>query len=273
MGDALVSFGLSKLSKKKAKKTAGGFVPENIRTGNSSFNTRTGQFNIDPSIRAGLDNFETDIRGLKDPINTAFDTASSGIRDLQSRSAGIREGFEGNQSAFREAQLNPLRETIARREGQLDRSLNRTGVKGTFAEQSKNALAFEGARRLRNAEAEIENQRINKLGDFLQIDANLLKEGLASETGRIGLMAELSKTLAGISSEKFQQELALLGLPASFMSGNSAKTQAIMNAEGIEAQAGAELLGAGFDAFDSGGNSTPGMDDTGFTDNAGFGVG
>lgn len=250
---SLINFGLSKFGSKKAGKIAGGIIPENIRTGRSTFNTATGVFDLDPSIRAGSERFETNIRGLRDPIDTAFETSSQGIRDLQVRSTDIRAGFEGNQSEFREAQLAPLRETIATRKGELTRELGRTGVRGTFAEQSKNILAFEGARKLRLAEAEIENQRINKLGDFLQIDATLLKEGLASETGRIALIAELESTLAGISSERFSQELSLLGLPATFIGGTSAAAKIRANAAGIEAQAGASLAGDIVGAFDGGG--------------------
>ena len=155
----------------------------------------------------------------------------------------MRARFEGSESEFREAQLSPLRETISRREGQLTRELGRTGVRGTFAEQSKNILAFEGARKLRIAEAEIENQRINTLGNFLGIDADLLKQGLSGETGRVALMAELSKILGGISQTKFDQEFKLLGLPASFISGTQGRAQIEAGAAGLEAQAGATLAG------------------------------
>ncbi len=251
----LVSAGVGAISAKKgrdqAKKLAAGLprIPKNIRTGNSSFDTKKGIFEIDPSIRQGLDDFSENIRGLKDPTNAAFDVAGAGIRDLQARSADIRKDFEGNQSAFRDRQLASTRASIASRKGELDRSLARRDVFGSFGEQAKNALGATSSRELRFAEAEVENQRLNSLGDFLQIDANLLKAGLVTETGRTGLIAELEESLRGVSTEKFAQEIGLLGLPLGVAqnAGLAAKIQG--NAQGIVNQAGANLIGEGIGAF------------------------
>lgn len=228
---------------KKAGKIAGGIVPKKISTGNSTYDTAKGTLNLDPTIRAGQDSFLSAISGMRNPINAAYDTNDAGLAGLSDRSAGLRADFEGNQSAYRDAQLNPLREKIAGRKGELDRNLERTKVRGSFGEQARNTLSLASGRALSDQEAVVENNRINALGDFLGMDADLLKQGLSSETGRISLLASLEDSLRSVSTERFNQEMQALGLPAQFIQGNIAGASIRSNAAGLDAQAGIKLAG------------------------------
>ena len=253
MVESLVSFGLSKLAKKKSKSISS--VPTNITTGFSSFNTQTGAISIDPSIRQGEEDFRTALGGFRGDIGESFDKFNVGLEGLQERSAGLRETFEGNQSAFRRASLAPLQERIAGARGELDRELGRTGVRGSFANQQRTGFELDAGRDLSIREAEIENTRINRLGDFLGMDAALLKEGLSSDTGRLKLLASLEESLRGISTERFDQELALLGLPSRFIAGTSVDAAAQNVSQGRIDEADTNLFGEVLSLFGGGGDN------------------
>lgn len=222
-------------------------APSVVTTGTSSFDPQSGTIKINPRIRRNTRRFRRNIRSLIPDAGEAFDVSAQGIRDLQARSAELRADFEGNESAFREAQLAPLNEAIARREGEIDRELGRTGVRGTFAQQSRSAFDLDAARERRRAEAEIEDQRISRLGEFMQIDASFLDAALSNETGRIALVGELESVLGNIATEEFNREMQALGLPATFMAANVADAQAQNNAAGIQTQ---NILGLAGDILD-----------------------
>ncbi len=265
VGGAILKKVFAGSGEKKTKANAQMILPDKINTGTSSYNTRSGEFNIDPTIREGQEGFLSAGKGLKDSINKGFDKYNKGLGDLSGRSSDLRSAYEGNQSDYREAMLNPLREKIALREGELDRNLERTNVRGSFAQQSRDNLAIESGRALGDREAEIENQRINKLGDFLGMDADILKSGLASDRGRAEMLFKLEQSLSGISTERFNQEMAMLGLPGTLASGGAAKASMISNAQGVNAEATAKLAGEIVGAMSKEG--------TGNADSGGYGNG
>ena len=237
-------------------------VPTNITTGGgSSFNAKKGSVRLDPSIRAGQETFLENVRGLRDSAGQSFDEFQEGIGGLRDEVAGLRESFEGNQSAFREQSLNPLRRNIANRRGALDTELNRTNVRGSFADQSRNNFELAAGRELSDQEARIENERINNLGNLLNMDADLLKASLGSETGRTNLLLSLEKSLQGISTERFAQEMMQLGLPAQYMQGLIEDIRRRDNAEGVERQADAQAFSDLIDPLrqgDNGGTNSSG---------------
>ena len=244
IGGAVVGRILGGKGRDTARDLAGGIVPTKVRTPFSMLNTETGQVSLDPSIRAGQNEFISRIRGMRDPINTAFNTFGTELGGIRGEVRNMISDFEGNQSAFREATLNPLRQRIAARGGELRRNLARTDVRGSFADQSVSNFELDAGRTLTDAEASVENQRINNLGNLLGMDADLLKQGLASETGRLSMLANLEESLLNVSNTRFQQEMAQLGLPASFIPGNAARAGMLANAEGRVAALDSELLGS-----------------------------
>jgi len=247
IGGAALNLGLAKLGSDKAAKRKS--VPRFIETGFSSFDTKKGKISLDPSIRAGQERFTRSIRDLIPETEGAFDEFDEGLEGLRGRSTGLRADFEGNQSAFREAALNPVRESIARGRGDLVKRLERTDVKGSFSNQEQASFDITAGRALSDTEAKIEAQRIDTLSSFLGLDAELLKAGLSSDTGRIALLTSLESSLRGVSSERFDQELALLGLPAALQGGKAADNERRDSSEGVVAQAATELLGTIFEGL------------------------
>ena len=237
----VVTNALTKRGSSKAKKAAGMIVPKTINTGNSIYNTKEGTFELDPSIREMQDSVFGGLSGLKSDVTSAYDDYGSGIESFRGELSGLKGDYIGNQSAYRESMLNPLREQIAKREGSLNKELSRTGVRGSFADQARNNLAIDSGRALSDKEAQIENERIGKLSSFLGMDANLLQASLTSDTGRIKMLGQLEESLSGISMDRFNQEMEMLGLPAAFVGGNAQAAQMTSNAEGIRDQA---MLGA-----------------------------
>ena len=226
---------LNQGSKRSASKAAKMILPTNIRTGRSSYNTRTGRFKIDPSIRAGQDQNIKDLRGIQDMVGTDFDTTMGELAGIRGDIRSVRDQFDANADAYRESMLNPLRESIARREGELDQSLRRRDVAGSsFGEAMKTNFAIDSGRALTDATGQIENQRINQLGDFIGMDADIIKEGIRSREGRSRLIAELEQIIGGRYDQQMAQEMDLLGMPARFMSGGQAAAQIKSNAEGVD---------------------------------------
>ena len=266
---------------KRGKKNQQSALPELIQTGNSTYNTKTGVASLDPSIRQGQDRYMNSITGVdgvggfKNDVTSMFDTFDSGMKGVRDEFSTLRGEFEGNQSAFRKASLAPLRENIASASGKLDRELGRTGVRGSFANQAKAGFDFDAGESLTNKEAEIENTRINRLGDFLGIDADLLKTGLTSEQGRAEMMLGLEESLKGISTERFNQEMKVLGLPAQMLQGTAANANASNAREGMFAQtmtnAFGDIIGGIGDSF--GGSAGNPVNPVPFVDANGLGVG
>jgi hypothetical protein len=230
-----------------------------IGTGFSNFERRGSNNNaldisLDPSIRAGQESFLGRVGGLRDSVDPAFDFFQDELGGIRSQVQGLEADFQGNQSAFREQSLNPVRESIARGRGGLNRELGRTGVRGTFADQSRSNFELDAGRTLSDAEANIENQRIQNLSGLLGLDANLLQQGLQSEVGRNQLLLNLEQSLANVSTERFNQELSLLGLGTGV--GVTPLQQAQqMNQQGIFAGEATKAIGGILGSFGGGGGS------------------
>lgn len=240
----------SRRAKKKSNQIANTIIPSTINTGNSMYSN--GVTTLDPSIRRMQDSYVSSVGDRVQDVNNAYGEYRMGLRGIQSGVDDLRSSYEGNQSAYRDAMLNPVKEALAKREGALDKELSRTNVRGSFRNQSKTNLAIDSARTISDAEAKIENDRINKLGDFLNMDADILKQGLASDTGRINMLNSLEESLSGISMDRFNQEMSLLRLPATFVSGTTQKAALQTNTEGRSRQFEDQLLG---DVFESIGNT------------------
>jgi hypothetical protein len=236
---SLAGVAVSKLMSKKTK-SAG---PRMINTGASTYDTREGTFNLDPTIRQGQEDYISALGGFKTGTNMMFDKFNTGLTKQQEGIDSLRSGFEGNQSAYRDAMMNPLREQIDAQSGKLNRELNRTGVRGSFADQARSNLGITAGRALSDQEAIVENNRINKLGDFLNMDADILKQGLASDKGRQDMLVALEESLKGISQERFAQEMQMLGIPSQFAQANAINAQNANSSTGILGQAVSGLMG------------------------------
>jgi len=74
---------MGKSGKKKASKIAQTILPKNIDTGNSQYNTQTGKFTLDPSIRTGQDDYTSALTGFRGDINAAFSDYDKGLGGLK----------------------------------------------------------------------------------------------------------------------------------------------------------------------------------------------
>ena len=149
-----------------------------------------------------------------------------------------------------------MREQIATQTGSLNRELGRTKVRGSFAQQSRANLGIDAGRALADKEAEIENQRISALSQFLEIDAGLLKEGLSSESGRLEMLSSLEESLKGVSVERFNQEMEMLGLPTQYGQMLQADAAAANAATGSQGAMASQLLGDTLGMFTGGGGGS-----------------
>jgi hypothetical protein len=140
-----------------------------ISSGRSSVNAGTGEVNIDPSSRSLR-------QGALNTFNTSL--------------GGTRNALLGNKSAFNEARVNPLEETLARGRGELSRGLNRTGVRGTLRDRAIQDFDIQGERALGDQRAIAEQESLTAINsiDQLMFNAN-----------------------TGFATDNFNQELTELG--------------------------------------------------------------
>ena len=248
---------LNRGSRKKAGQIAGMILPENIRTGRSSYNTKSGVLKMDPSIRQGQNNVIKALRDRKRDVNRDFRATENDLMGIRDDIRGVRADYESNSGAFMESMLNPLRSEIARGRGELERSMSRRGMAGSsFANQQMTNFNVDSGRALTDATAQLENQRINTLGDFIGMDADIIKEGIRSREGRTRLMAELDQIIGGRFDQQFAQEMDMLSLPGQFTGATSEQAKIRANAAGIEREQLIKTAGDIISAIPSGGGGT-----------------
>lgn len=168
-----------------------------ITTGNST--AKFGQVRIDPSIRAIQD------KGLG-RIDEQYALAGQYGDELIGNSRSLRSRYMGNQSAYADAQLNPLREQIAAGRGERIRSNSLRGISGSsFGDQSLANYDSTTGRDLRDATANVEMQQLQALTG---IDAQMMQQMF----GRVEMQTRLNGESQEIAQARLQQELAALGL-------------------------------------------------------------
>lgn len=231
----------------RASKSAG---PRFARTGNTIIDRKKGFSVIDPRFRETSQDIFSRVQDLSTSTDTATQDFQIGLQGIRERLATAASDFDTNQGAFAEAQLAPIREEFAIREGNLEKDLGRTGVRGSFAQQSRDSLARTKASTIGERSALVEDQRIKTLSNFLGMDANLLKAGLASETGRTSMLSQLEAQLAGINQTEFDNEIAALRLIPGTNIPTDASRAAQASSEGVAQQAQLGLVGEIFKGFD-----------------------
>ena len=182
-----------------SRKHGGG---KGMRTFGTGFSTSNdGNVTIDPSIRAIQD------KGLGRIDQLYGETGKYGD-ELIGNTRTLRERFIGNQSAYSDSQLNPLRQQVSERRGELERNQGLRGISGSsFGEQSVNAYDIESQKALRDASADVEMQQLQALTG---IDSQMTQQMF----GKISLQAQLNGESLSVAKERLQQELAALGIGA-----------------------------------------------------------
>lgn len=157
--------------------------PKDWRTANSS--TVRGVTTFDPTIRA-----------LREQ---SLATGQAGLDDFLASSGNLRGRYEGNQSAYRQAILDPLREQYATRRGELQRNIGMRGMAGSsFGDQAMTSFDTSSMRNLGNAAAEaemrdlmalqgIDQSRLSARQGFAQQQADVANANMAQELAGLGL--------------------------------------------------------------------------------------
>lgn len=168
-----------------------------VSTGYSS--ARQGEVIIDPSIRAIQD------QGLV-RINDLYGQTGAYGDELIGNTRTLRNRFLGNQSDYANAMLNPLREQVAQRRGELARSTSIRGLSGSsFGEQAMTNFDIASQRALQDAGAKVEMEQLQALTG---IDANLASQMF----GKISSQAALNGESLDIAKSRLSQELSALGI-------------------------------------------------------------
>lgn len=133
-----------------------------------------------------------------DPAVEALREESLGrARGLRDVASGLRQSTVGNRQAFIKSRLDPFKQQLAERKGELQRSLAQTGVRGTFANREMTAFDIEAAQATQNAEAQA------------------LAEALNTEAGMLQLEGSFDRFFEQVRQGAMNEEFAKLGLSAS----------------------------------------------------------
>lgn len=160
------------------------------------------KLSIDPSIRALQDQ-------AVGQSNQLYSANQSGLQDFLSRSAGLRERYLGNESAFNQARVNPLLQQTATRRGELQRSIGMRGMGGSsFGEQALTNFDTDSQRAIGDARATSEIENLKALAGIDDAMWQAVQTGTATQ-------AQLNEFLARIADARSQQELAAFGIGSS----------------------------------------------------------
>lgn len=160
------------------------FSPQPISTGYSSMDA-SGNVMIDPSIRA-----------LQDQ---RLGYISSGTEDYLSKNSDLRKRYLGNQSAFRQAIVNPLERKFAQGRSELQQGLGLRRVSGSsFGDQAIQGYDTDAGRAIGEAGAMAEMQDLQALTG---LDSNALSA-----------MFQRANAEGAIGQQRLVQELSALGL-------------------------------------------------------------
>lgn len=155
---------------------------------------------------SGGQGFEGDLLSARDRF---LRRSSGGVRrnltGLRGDLDTLRDEFSGNQNAFINARVNPLRAQVAQQRGNLRQDLGRRGVVGSLGNRELSGFDFDAGRALGDAES-------LATADALAARQGLIKQqqGIDQETARL-LSNELSAS-TGVNSEMFNREIQGLGL-------------------------------------------------------------
>lgn len=196
-----------------------------------------GRVTVDPSIRAIQD------EGLSRTKSMYGDAGAYGD-ELIGNTRSLRERFIGNNSAYADSQLNPLRQQMATRRGEIQQNIGLRGMSGSsFGEQALTNYETDSQRALQDASSKVEFDQLQALTG---IDAQLTQQMF----GKISTQAMINGESLDIAKQRFAQEMQALGL-------GQAQQQALLGA--FDSYQQREMAGS--------------PHDTGFATSGGGGVG
>ncbi len=179
----------------------------NRYTNNNSFvHPRTGEVNLDPSIRGLQQQSLSYIPGYQNQLQSNFGNYSQGL-------GGILSGLQGNQNAYIQARQAPLQQAYAQQSGALQQGNVNRGIAGSsFGNQSLTNLGTDYGTAIGNAGALGMNDSLNAQSGLY---GNLYNAGTQNVSGQSALTNQYNQA----GQQNLQQELASLGLSQANIQG------------------------------------------------------
>lgn len=190
-----IDFGFKK-EKTKATEQASPYFRS---TGFSSYDPNSRRITFDPSIRKLQDEGINRARGMMGELGGA-------VSDYRRSMLGTRERLRGNESAFTQARVNPIRQQSALRKGELQRGHGLRNISGSsFANQDISNLALDTATAEGDARALAEAENISAI-------TGIDKDIVNSIMQKITVEAQVNGYSAEVAQQRLQQELSAFGL-------------------------------------------------------------
>ncbi len=138
-------------------------------------------------LNQNIDQLSQNISGLGD--------SRGQISDISSALTQQQQDLSGNRNAFINARVNPLRQSLASREGDLRRSLQRRGVSGSFANQDISNLNIEGNRAINDETARALQDSITAQNAISQQQSGLVGQDVGIQGQQQGVIGQQANVL------------------------------------------------------------------------------
>lgn len=234
---------------------------------NTGYSTlQNGNLRLDPTIRQIQDQALTGYTNLLPAINSRFDT--TGLRGVSSNLSDIASQLTGNRNAFIQARVNPLRQALALRRGELQQSLNRRGVFGTFGNQDLTNLDITGNQAIGDAQTQALEDALNAQLGVNQAQASVQGQIIGAGGAQTSATMNALSAINGLGAQRFAQEMAALGLSADTINALLGLQQRAQQAQDVAGAQGVKNISG----IATGILSGSGGGGTGFV-NGGYGLG
>lgn len=194
-------------TKQKQSQDSSSFSRPYINTRYSQYDDGSKTLTLDPSIRTLQEEALGRSRGMMGNL-------SQGFTDYKNNNQDIRNRLLSNQSAFRQARVNPIAQAAATRRGELQSNIGLRQISGSsFADQSLSNLDFDTARQIGDASAIADAESLSAV-------TGLDKDMLNALIGKIQVEQDINGFTNEIAQQRLQQELSAMGM-GTFQQGNS----------------------------------------------------
>lgn len=153
----------------------------------------------------GTGAFEPELLGARNKFLGQTDSVRKNLSGIRGRLDSLRQEFTGNQNAFINARVNPLRASIAQQRGNLRQDLGRRGVQGSLGNRELSGFNFDAQRALGDAEA-------LATADALTAQQGILRQQQGIDENLANMFAQDFAARTGVNEQLFTRELQGLGI-------------------------------------------------------------
>lgn len=154
----------------------------------------------------GVLSLDSSIRGIQDRSLAGVDESragfGSGVGGVLQNLNQTRESLLGNQGLFQRARVDPVRDILSRRRGQLTSGISQRGLSGSsFADQALSGFDVDAAREIGNASALADAESLYAITGIDRDTLNVL-------IGKATVEAQQRGEDMQVARDRLQQELA-----------------------------------------------------------------